>query len=143
MIVLILMQHGKGADAGAAFGSGASGTVFGARGSGNFLSRTTAMLATVFFLNSIALAWMVSNRTTASNSIMNNVAQEAAPAAEQSAPAPEAAAPAAPTDAPAAPAVEAAPVTEAPAAPAASATETPAAPAAPAAEGAASEQKRQ
>jgi protein translocase, SecG subunit len=49
MIVLILMQQGKGADAGAAFGSGASGTVFGSQGSANFLSRTTGILATIFF----------------------------------------------------------------------------------------------
>lgn len=74
MIALILMQHGKGADAGAAFGSGASGTVFGSRGSGNFLSRTTAILATIFFVNCIALAWMVSNRTTnTATSIMDSV----------------------------------------------------------------------
>ncbi len=74
MIVLILMQHGKGADAGAAFGSGASGTVFGSRGSGNFLSRTTAILATVFFVNCIALAWIVSHRSTTPTSIMDNAA---------------------------------------------------------------------
>lgn len=72
MIVLILMQHGKGADAGAAFGSGASGTVFGSRGSGNFLSRTTAILATIFFVNCIALAWIVSNRITTPTSIMDS-----------------------------------------------------------------------
>ena len=72
MIVLILMQHGKGADAGAAFGSGASGTVFGSRGSGNFLSRTTAILATVFFVNCIALAWIVSHRNTTPTSIMDS-----------------------------------------------------------------------
>lgn len=71
MIVLILMQHGKGADAGAAFGSGASGTVFGSRGSGNFLSRTTAILATVFFINCIALAWIVSHRNNTPTSIMD------------------------------------------------------------------------
>lgn len=57
LIGLILLQHGKGADAGAAFGSGASATVFGARGSGSFLTRTTAVLATLFFLTSIALAY--------------------------------------------------------------------------------------
>ncbi len=57
LIGLILIQHGKGADAGAAFGSGASGTVFGARGAANFLSRTTAVLATLFFITSLALAW--------------------------------------------------------------------------------------
>ncbi len=62
IIGLVLMQHGKGADAGAAFGGGASGTVFGSRGSGNFLSRTTGILAAVFFANSLALAWLVSHR---------------------------------------------------------------------------------
>ncbi len=62
LIGLILIQHGKGADAGAAFGSGASGTVFGARGAANFLSRTTAVLATLFFITSLALAWMAMNR---------------------------------------------------------------------------------
>ena len=57
LIGLVLIQHGKGADAGAAFGSGASATVFGARGSGNFLSRTTAILAALFFMTSIALGY--------------------------------------------------------------------------------------
>ncbi len=60
IITLVLMQHGKGADAGAAFGSGASGTVFGSRGAGNFLTRTTAILAALFFLNCLALAYIVS-----------------------------------------------------------------------------------
>ncbi|MDO4700277.1 MAG: preprotein translocase subunit SecG [Moraxella sp.] len=54
---LILIQHGKGADAGASFGSGAAGTVFGAAGSANFLTRTTAVLATVFFATSLALGY--------------------------------------------------------------------------------------
>ncbi|WP_419603622.1 preprotein translocase subunit SecG [Thiolapillus sp.] len=58
LIGLILIQHGKGADAGAAFGSGASSTVFGARGSANFLSRTTGVLALLFFITSLTLAWM-------------------------------------------------------------------------------------
>lgn len=58
LIALILIQQGKGADAGAAFGSGASATVFGARGSGSFLTRTTAILATIFFLNSLGLAYL-------------------------------------------------------------------------------------
>ncbi len=49
LIALVLLQHGKGADAGAAFGSGASATVFGARGSGNFLTKATAIIATLFF----------------------------------------------------------------------------------------------
>jgi len=57
LIGLILIQHGKGADAGAAFGSGASATVFGARGSASFLTRTTGILATLFFLTSMALAY--------------------------------------------------------------------------------------
>ena len=56
LIVLVLLQQGKGADMGAAFGSGSSSTVFGARGSGNFFSRTTAILATAFFVNSLLLA---------------------------------------------------------------------------------------
>lgn len=55
LIGLVLMQHGKGADMGAAFGSGASATVFGAKGSGNFLSRVTSILATLFFVNSILM----------------------------------------------------------------------------------------
>ena len=53
----VLLQHGKGADMGAAFGSGASGSLFGAAGSANFLSRTTAILAAVFFLSSLGLTW--------------------------------------------------------------------------------------
>lgn len=56
MIGLILIQHGKGADAGASFGAGAAGTVFGAAGSANFLTRTTAVLAGLFFITSLALA---------------------------------------------------------------------------------------
>jgi preprotein translocase subunit SecG len=62
IIVLVLLQRGKGADAGAAFGSGASGTVFGARGSSNFFSRATAVLATVFFASSLTLAYLSSQR---------------------------------------------------------------------------------
>jgi preprotein translocase subunit SecG len=59
--ILILLQHGKGADMGAAFGSGASGSLFGASGSANFLSRTTAILASVFFITTIALAYVATN----------------------------------------------------------------------------------
>jgi preprotein translocase subunit SecG len=89
IIVLVLMQQGKGADAGAAFGSGASGTVFGSRGSANFLSRATAILATVFFLNSVSLAFLASGRTIEGGSIMDSAAQvetkvETAPAAPTS-----------------------------------------------------------
>ena len=62
VIGLVLIQHGKGADAGAAFGSGASGTVFGARGSATFLTRATAACATVFFIASLSLAYVVQAR---------------------------------------------------------------------------------
>jgi preprotein translocase subunit SecG len=67
MIGLVLIQHGKGADMGASFGSGASGSLFGATGSANFLSRSTAALATVFFCCTLALAYM-SNSTSARGS---------------------------------------------------------------------------
>lgn len=60
IVTLVLLQHGKGADAGAAFGSGASATVFGAKGSASFLSRATAVMATLFFLTSMALAYFAS-----------------------------------------------------------------------------------
>jgi len=78
LIGLILIQHGKGADAGAAFGSGSSGTVFGSRGSANFLSRATSWLATVFFVTSLALAYLV-HGTKTSTSVVDKVA----PAIEQ------------------------------------------------------------
>lgn len=122
MIALILMQHGKGADAGAAFGSGASGTVFGSRGSGNFLSRTTAILATIFFVNCIALAWMVSNRTTnTATSIMDSV--PASTIVPKIAP-----------EVPAAPASSEVPAVPAQSAPASGSTELPKTEAAPAAQ---------
>ena len=63
IIGLVLLQHGKGADAGAAFGSGASGSVFGATGSANFLSRATAIAAVVFFLTSLGLTYFSGGRT--------------------------------------------------------------------------------
>ncbi|MBS0394499.1 MAG: preprotein translocase subunit SecG [Proteobacteria bacterium] len=63
IIGLVLLQRGKGADAGAGFGSGASGTVFGARGSSTFFSKMTAVLATCFFLTSLSLAYLASHRT--------------------------------------------------------------------------------
>ena len=63
IIGLVLLQRGKGADAGAGFGAGASGTVFGAQGSASFLSRTTAVLATLFFLSSLGLSYFFSQRT--------------------------------------------------------------------------------
>ena len=61
-IGLVLMQHGKGADMGAAFGSGASGSLFGSTGSANFLSRATAIFATIFFLTSLTLTYFSSHR---------------------------------------------------------------------------------
>ena len=79
MIGLILVQHGKGADMGAAFGSGSSGSLFGASGSANFLSRTTAILATVFFVCTLALAYFGNQRPTSSSSVLESVAP-AAPA---------------------------------------------------------------
>lgn len=72
LVTLILLQHGKGADAGAAFGAGASGTVFGARGSSNFLSRATAWLATGFFIVSLALAYLV-QATSPDSSIIDRM----------------------------------------------------------------------
>jgi preprotein translocase subunit SecG len=72
---LVLMQHGKGADMGAAFGSGASGSLFGATGAANFLSRTTAILATVFFITSLSLAYIASNKPKTSGSVMENAVQ--------------------------------------------------------------------
>ena len=70
MIGLILIQHGKGADMGAAFGSGSSGSLFGASGSANFLSRTTAVLATVFFVCTLALAYFGNLRPVSSGSVL-------------------------------------------------------------------------
>ncbi len=81
IIGLVLLQHGKGADMGAAFGSGSSGSLFGASGSANFLSRTTGVLATVFFLTSLGLSYLATNRTQAPTSVMEQVnTQPAAPA---------------------------------------------------------------
>jgi len=80
LIALVLIQHGKGADAGAAFGSGASGTVFGARGAANFLSRSTAWLAAVFFIVSLALAYLVHNTTGGERSLADQL--DSAPLSE-------------------------------------------------------------
>ena len=63
MVVMVLLQQGKGADMGAAFGSGSAGSVFGASGSANFMSRTTALIATVFFCTSLGLTYISTNRT--------------------------------------------------------------------------------
>ena len=88
MIGLILIQHGKGADMGAAFGSGSSGSLFGASGSANFLSRTTAALAGVFFVCTLALAYFGNLRPVDSGSVLDRAAVTApAPAAAASGPA--------------------------------------------------------
>jgi preprotein translocase subunit SecG len=74
IIALVLLQRGKGADAGAAFGAGASGTVFGARGSGSFFSRATAILATAFFVSSLTLAYLSSQRSAGPESLLEDAA---------------------------------------------------------------------
>ena len=74
IIFLVLLQHGKGADMGAAFGSGSSGSLFGATGSANFLSRTTAALAAVFFMTSLGLAYVATHKPrTGGTSVMQGV----------------------------------------------------------------------
>jgi len=92
MIGLILIQHGKGADMGAAFGSGSSGSLFGASGSANFLSRTTAVLATVFFVATLALAYFGNQRPVSTGSVLETpaaaVPASTAPAVDASAAAP-------------------------------------------------------
>jgi preprotein translocase subunit SecG len=87
MIGLILVQHGKGADMGAAFGSGSSGSLFGASGSANFLSRTTAVLATVFFVCTLLLAYFGSTRPATSSGSVLESAAAVAPVVAASAPA--------------------------------------------------------
>ena len=93
IIGLVLLQHGKGADVGAAFGSGSSGSLFGAAGSANFLSRATSILAVVFFVSSLGLTYLSSSRS-GKQGVMANP-----PATPQSLPAqiPQPAAPAAPS----------------------------------------------
>ena len=117
----VLLQHGKGADMGAAFGSGASGSLFGAAGSANFLSRTTAILAAIFFASSLGLTWFATTRTGepgAPKGVMEKLAPK-------------------PSDIPAAPATApGSPAGTAPGTPpAADASKAPAAPAAPAPDG--------
>lgn len=92
IIGLVLLQHGKGADMGAAFGGGSSGSLFGASGSANFLSRTTSVLATIFFMTSLGLTWFSAHRTEhkgvmaappASSSPLTAPAIKPAPAADK------------------------------------------------------------
>jgi len=79
LVGLVLVQQGKGADMGTAFGAGASGTLFGSSGAGNFLTRTTAILATLFFLTSLALAYLAM-QTGQPTSLMEGVAPYQTPA---------------------------------------------------------------
>jgi preprotein translocase subunit SecG len=97
IIGLVLLQHGKGADMGAAFGSGASGSLFGATGSANFLSRTTAVLAAVFFVTTLALTYLGSYKSQPSAGVLG--AMPSAPVIAASA-ASQASLPAAPVAAP-------------------------------------------
>ncbi|MCH9746377.1 MAG: preprotein translocase subunit SecG [Proteobacteria bacterium] len=77
LIALVLMQHGKGADAGAAFGAGASGSVFGARGANSFMYKLTAAVAFGFFVTSLTLAYLATNETSGSNE-SNSIMEQAA-----------------------------------------------------------------
>ena len=119
MVGLILVQHGKGADMGAAFGSGGSGSLFGASGSANFMSRATSGLAAVFFVCTMALSYFGNLRPTSSGSVLDGVAVVVPVPASPAAPAGpvgqipdnKAVAPATPIASPATPAaVPAAPV---------------------------------
>lgn len=86
VIGLVLVQHGKGADMGAAFGSGASGSLFGATGSANFLSRSTAILAAIFFITTLSLAYIASNKPKTTGSVMDKTVESTqSPAAPVSA----------------------------------------------------------
>ncbi|MFN0163163.1 MAG: preprotein translocase subunit SecG [Burkholderiales bacterium] len=89
IIVLVLLQHGKGADMGASFGGGSSGSLFGATGSANFLSRFTAVLATIFFITSLAMAYIATSQPRAAGGgVMDGLpAVPAKPAAVPGAPA--------------------------------------------------------
>ncbi len=134
IIGLVLLQHGKGADMGAAFGSGASGSLFGASGSSNFVSKSTGVAAAIFFACTLALAYMASNRHASSQdgSVMDSLpGTKASAAASAAAPAsaPAASAGATPAASSAASAAAAAPAAAAPAA-AASAAASVASPAA-------------
>ena len=102
IVALVLLQRGRGADAGAGFGAGASGSVFGARGATTGLSRSTAVLAAVFMINSLALAWYGTRPATDTSrgllgETVNEVTVPAAPATTPSLPATTPAAPAAPS----------------------------------------------
>ena len=83
IIGLVLLQHGKGADMGSGFGGGASSSLFGATGSANFLSRATAVLATLFFILSLVLAYIATNAPRESGSVVDRIQQQQKPAAAE------------------------------------------------------------
>jgi len=87
ILVLVLLQHGKGADMGAAFGTGSAGSVFGAAGSANFLSRATGIAATIFFATSVGLTYVGAHRSSGGGGVMQGVTGEPAKV-EQSVPSP-------------------------------------------------------
>ncbi len=123
IVGLVLMQHGKGADMGAAFGSGASGSLFGASGSSNFLSKSTGVAAAIFFVSTLGLAYLNSGRHAETNALDAVVPAQTAPA--QAAAAPAASVPVAPavsTPAASAPAAAVPALTPAKSTPAASQT---------------------
>ena len=98
IIGLVLLQHGKGADMGAAFGGGASGSLFGATGSANFLSRITAVAATIFFITSLGLTWYSSHHTVGKGVMTSPPGTQQPTTAPATAPAPAADQPAADAD---------------------------------------------
>jgi len=113
IIGLVLLQHGKGADMGAAFGSGASGSLFGATGSSNFMSKMTAVAATVFFAATLGISALATQRSAGTGGVLSNIT---APVTGSAAiPAANAPAPAAPAATPTAPATTPAPANGAPA----------------------------
>ncbi len=89
IIGLVLLQHGKGADMGSGFGGGASSSLFGATGSADFLSRATAVLATIFFILSLVLAYLATNQPRESGSVVDRARPKAEKQAEKAVPAPE------------------------------------------------------
>lgn len=103
IIGLVLLQHGKGADMGAAFGSGSAGSVFGSSGSANFLSRTTAVIATIFFVTSIGLT-IFSSKKTADKGLMAQPVEQPAQSLPGQIPAPPSSAPASSVPVPSVPA---------------------------------------
>ena len=84
LIGLVLIQHGKGADMGAAFGSGSSGSLFGASGSANFMSRTTGVLAAIFFTTSLSLTYLASSKPVTSGSVVDKAVHESVPVSGKS-----------------------------------------------------------